>query len=104
MAPLKNFLKRWIQMEMDYKFVLTVSCKKEIDKASRKNPVLRKSIERKINEIIQNPYHYKTLRHNLVGERRVHILKSFVLKFRIDELDKLVIFIFFGHHDEAYQR
>ena len=36
-------------------------------------------IESKINKIIENPYHYKSLKYGLAGERRVHIMKSFVL-------------------------
>ena len=31
-------------------------------------------------------------------------MKSFVLKFEIDEQNKIVTFFFFGHHDEAYRR
>jgi mRNA-degrading endonuclease RelE of RelBE toxin-antitoxin system len=57
-----------------------------------------------MNEIILNPQHYKPLKYDLAGERRVHIMKSFVLKFEIDEAAKTVKFIFFGHHDEAYKR
>ena len=68
----------------------------------RKNPVLRNALEKKMNEILENPHHYKPLRYDLAGERRVHILKSFVLKFEINENIKTVCFIFFGHHDEAY--
>lgn len=60
--------------------------------------------DKRMYEIIQNPQHYKPLKHELAGERRVHIMKSFVLKFEIDEINKVVRFIFFGHHDEAYKR
>ena len=87
---------------MSYEFTFTVLCEKQIDKATRKNPVLRKIINNKINEIIINPHHYKPLRNELAGERRVHILKNQVFKFTIDEQNKMVIFIFFGHHDDAY--
>ena len=87
---------------MSYKFTFTVICEKQIDKATRKNSLLRKIIENKITEIIINPYHYKPLAYDLAGERRVHIMKNQVLKFRIDEQNKIIIFIFFGHHDEAY--
>ena len=31
-------------------------------------------------------------------------MKSFVLKFEIDENSKNVKFLFFGHHDEAYKK
>ena len=47
---------------------------------------------------------YKPLKYGLAGERRVHIMKSFVLKFEVDEAGKAVKFIFFGHHDDAYER
>lgn len=89
---------------MSYSFAYHPECKREIIKASKKNPVLREAIEGKVSEIINNPDHYKPLSHELSGERRVHILKSFVLRFEIDESRKLVTFIAFKHHDEAYRR
>jgi len=55
-----------------------------------------------MNEILTNPFRYKALKNNLVGERRVHILKSFVLKFVVNKQTKTITFIFFGHHDQAY--
>ena len=80
------------------------SCQRDIEKLCKKNPVLREALEKKMNEIVQTPYHYKPLQYGLAGERRVHIMKSFVLKFEINEAAKLVAFIFFGHHDDAYRR
>ena len=79
------------------------SCERSIYKACKKNPVLRGILRNKMTEIISSPFHYKPLRYDLVGERRVHILKSFVLKFQIDESRKVVTFIAFEHHDEAYR-
>ena len=77
-------------------------CEKQINKATRKNPVLRKILDNKIREILINPYHFKPFKYDLAGERSVHIMKSFVLKLTIDEQKKRVVFIFFGHHDRAY--
>ncbi|MEK6946485.1 MAG: hypothetical protein AABX32_02660 [Nanoarchaeota archaeon] len=57
-----------------------------------------------MSEILDNPSRYKPLRYDLAGVRRVHILKSFVLKFEIDESRKAVNFLAFEHHDEAYRR
>lgn len=68
------------------------------------NAALEEALKRKMNEILENPQHYKPLRHDLAGERRVHVMKSFVLKFEIAEPIKTVKFIFFGHHDDAYKR
>ena len=89
---------------MEYQIEIKQSCHDDIKKLCRKNPVLENSLKRKMEEIRVSPYHYKPLRHGLAGERRVHIMKSFVLKFEIDEPRKTITFSFFGHHDQAYQR
>lgn len=86
-----------------YAIDIKPSCQKSIDKLCRKNPIVAKMLESKIEEIRDFPYHYKPLKYNLAGERRVHV-GSLVLKFIIDESAKAVIFVFFGHHDEAYRR
>ncbi|MBI5393517.1 type II toxin-antitoxin system RelE/ParE family toxin [Candidatus Woesearchaeota archaeon] len=89
---------------MTYNIDIHPDCKEEINKSCKKNPVLQKAIKNKMEEIIENPQHYKSLRYDAAGERRVHILKSFVLKFQIIEETNTVQFIFFGHHDFAYRR
>lgn len=86
-----------------YGLEIKPSCQNEIVKACKKNPVLKKAIENKINEILLNPAHYKPLRYDLAGERRVHILKSFVLVFEIDDNERNVTFLRFRHHDDAYR-
>ncbi|MCH8286480.1 type II toxin-antitoxin system RelE/ParE family toxin [candidate division KSB1 bacterium] len=63
---------------------------------------MEKIIENKIAEIVKNPFHYKPLRYKLKGERRVHIMKSFVLKFEIDNPRKIIVFLTFEHHNDAY--
>jgi len=88
---------------MTYLMYVSDSCEKSIEKSCKKNSLLRQRLRNKMKEILQNPKHYKPLRHDLKGERRIHIMKSFVLKYEIDEENKIVKFIFFGHHDEAYE-
>ena len=80
------------------------SCRKSISKACKKNNVLGRTIKRKMEEIKANPYAYKPLKHGLKGERRVHVLKSFVLKFEVNESSQTVTFLTFDHHDDAYRR
>lgn len=87
-----------------YSLEIKPSCQKSIEKLCTKNPVLKNAIEKKMHEILENPYHYKPLRYDLAGERRVHIMNSFVLKFEILGDSQAVRFIFFGHHDDAYKR
>lgn len=87
-----------------YNITIKPSCQKDIEKLCKKNPVLKEALEKKMNEIVQNPHHYKPLRYDLRGERRAHIIKSFVLRFEIHESTKTVEFLAFDHHDSAYKR
>lgn len=87
-----------------YNLEIKPSCQRDIERLCKKNPVLRKALENKMNEILSNPQRYKPLKYDLAGERRVHMMKSFVLKFEINEATKTVTLIFFGHHDKAYKR
>ncbi len=87
-----------------YNLEINPSCKRDIEKLSKKNSVLKEALTKKMQEILENPQHYKPLRYDLAGERRAHIMKSFVLKFEVNEATKTVTFLFFGHHDEAYKR
>lgn len=89
---------------MSYSLEFTEDCEKSIAKACKKNPVLEKALNNKIKEVLENPQHYKPLKYDLAGEKRVHIMKNFVLKFEVDENTKTVRFLFFGHHDDAYRR
>ena len=89
---------------MTYLMNIHPKCQNEIDKLCKKNPVLEHALKNKMYEILENPHHYKPMKYDLAGERRVHILKSFVLKFEIDEANKRVTFLIFSHHDDAYKR
>ncbi len=89
---------------MSYSILFHPKCKQEINKACRKNPILKKVLEKKIKDITLDPTHYKPLRYDLSGERRVHILKSFILRFDVDENKRIIKFLAFKHHDSAYKR
>ncbi len=89
---------------MGYSYEMKPSCRKDINKLCKKNAELRKAIEGKISEVMEHPSHYKPLQYDLAGERRVHIMKSFVLVFIIHEEGGLVEFVKFDHHDNAFRR
>ena len=86
-----------------YSYELRKSVEKLFLKLAKKNPKQLLIIEKKIGEIIQNPQHYKNLRKPLQHLKRVHIDKSFVLIFSVDERDKKVIIEDYGHHDDIYK-
>ena len=68
-------------------------------KLKKKDSTLFKRLKSKIEEILENPTHYKPLRDDLKGTRRVHV-GHFVIIFKMK--DETVIFISFKHHDDAY--
>ncbi|MCD6227683.1 type II toxin-antitoxin system RelE/ParE family toxin [Candidatus Micrarchaeota archaeon] len=61
-----------------------------------------KAIGKKILQILDNPYHFKRLKKPMQHLRRTHIMKSFVLIYKIDEKNKKVIIIDYNHHDKIY--
>ena len=89
---------------MEYTPDFKLVCQKAIAKATRRNPLLQKILKKKISQIIENPEHYKPLKYDLRGERRVHIMNSFILKFSINQISKIVTFLSFDHHDDAYRK
>jgi YafQ family addiction module toxin component len=77
--------------------------KKILKKWYKKNREYYTATLKKIDEILKNPQRYKALRHDLRGRHRVHIMRSFVLTFRIDNERKTVRFISLDHHDKVYK-
>ena len=72
-------------------------------KLAKKNPPQLRIINKKINEIREDPFGYKFLRRPLHGFNRVHIDSHFVLIFKIDYEQKVVTIYYFDHHDYVYQ-
>ena len=70
-----------------------------LKKLKTKDPALSKRLVLKIDEILNEPAHYKPLRNELKGLRSVHV-GSFVIIFQINE--NKVVFITFKHHNHAY--
>jgi len=71
-------------------------------KLAKKDKVSLEYIDKKIQEIQENPYHFKPLRKPLQNFRRVHI-GNFVLIYSINESTKTVIIERYKHHDEVYK-
>ena len=85
-----------------HSYELRKSVEKIFSKLAKKNPKQLLIIENKIKEIRQNPQHYKNLRKPLQHLKRVHIEKSFVLVFSVDETTKHIIIEDYDHHDSIY--
>ncbi len=89
---------------MPYSFEYSEKFKKILKKLSKKNKQLYEQVIKKIEEII-NSYNidsYKNLRYTLRDFKRVHI-GHFILVFRFDKINNLILFEDFDHHDKIYK-
>ncbi|MBS3106491.1 type II toxin-antitoxin system RelE/ParE family toxin [Candidatus Woesearchaeota archaeon] len=87
---------------MSYLLQVLPSFQKSLDKFAKRNRRQFEIVQKKMSEVIENPQHYKNLKAPLNFLKRVHIDKSFVLLFSVDEREKRVVFEGLEHHDEAY--
>lgn len=88
---------------MAYSLEVAEDLNRAFGKLAKKDKATIQAINKKVAEILNNPYHYKPLRAPLQNKRRVHISGSFVLIFKIDEERKVVQLLEFEHHDNAYK-
>ncbi|MBT4540854.1 type II toxin-antitoxin system mRNA interferase toxin, RelE/StbE family [Candidatus Woesearchaeota archaeon] len=87
---------------MNYALDISEKAEKVFSRLMNKSIKQLKIINKKIIQIRLNPYHFKPLRGDMHGLRRVHIDKHFVLVYEIDEDNKLVRILDYGHHDDVY--
>jgi len=89
---------------MSYNFEFSAVLTKKLSKLARKDPLLVRSLHKKVEQIIscdkEGMMHYKNLVGDMSDLKRVHI-GHHVLLFRI--LEDTVIFEDLRHHDDAYK-
>ena len=74
---------------------------KEFRKLGKKDRKQLEAVNKKIQQILEDPLQFKPLKHPLEGLRRVHV-SSFVLIYEVFENSKIVRVLKYKHHDEAY--
>jgi len=74
---------------------------KAFKKLLRKDRKQLEALNKKIEQILADPYQYKPLKHPLEGLRRVHV-GPFVLIYEVVENSRTVRVLKYSHHDEAY--
>ncbi len=75
---------------------------KAFKKLSKKDRKHLEALNKKIEQILNDPLQFKPLKHPLDGLRRVHV-GSFVLIYEVIENQKTVRVLKYEHHDHAYQ-
>ena len=87
---------------MKYNLEISKELERKFAKLSKKNKKQLEIINKKVEQILENPYHFKPLRGDMHGSRRVHIEKSFVLTYEIKEETRIVRLLDYDHHDNIY--
>ena len=80
------------------------SVEKIFFKMAKKNPKQLDIVLKKIDEIRSDPNRFKNLKRPLQHMKRVHVDKSFVLVFSVNESKNTVIIEDYDHHDNIYKR
>ena len=88
---------------MVYELDLAPHVDRRFMRLSKKNRSQLVVIYKKIQQILENPYHFKPLRGDMHGSRRVHVESSFVLVYEIDEPRKTVKVLDYDHHDKIFE-
>ncbi len=85
-----------------YALEIRESLDKTFEKLSKKDKTSFEYLNKKIKEILENPYHFKPLRKPMQNFRRAHV-GNFVLIYSVDENRKTVILEKYEHHDKVYR-
>jgi len=86
-----------------YKLAVKESLDRKFKKLKKKDREMLMLIDRKVQEILDDPYRFKPLRRPLQNKRRVHVAGSFVLIYDVNEDEKIVTLLDFDHHDNIYK-
>ncbi len=86
-----------------YSLEIKPTADRKFKKLAEKDKEQLRRIKNKIQQILEDPYHFKPLRYPLDGLRRVQI-GPFVLVFEIDEGSQTVTVLDYEHHDTVYMR
>ena len=87
---------------MRYSLEISEKMHKTFLKMKKRNKKHLEIIGKKIKAILDNPHQFKPLKGDMHGARRVHINRSFVLVYEVDEKSKMVRILDYDHHDKIY--
>jgi addiction module RelE/StbE family toxin len=86
-----------------YNLIIQPTADKAFKKLAKKDKEQLTRIEKKIQQILEDPYRFKPRRFPLDGCRRVQV-GSFVILFEIEESTTTVTILDYDHHDNIYQK
>ncbi len=83
-----------------YQLEINPQTNKKFLKLKNKNPKQLRIISKKLEQVLKNPFHFKPLKGDMHGTRKVHTNNSFVLIYSIK--NKTITILDYAHHDKIY--
>lgn len=87
---------------MTWELEVSSEFERDYRKLCSRNAAFKRAVDAKVNQLRDNPLHYKPLHAPLQGVRRVHVGGSFVLLFEPFIAHNTIRLLRLAHHDEAY--
>ena len=85
-----------------YKLSAKESLDRKLKKLRKRDRKLLLSIDKKVKEILKDPYRFKPLKKPMQNKGRVHVGGPFVLIYEVNEEKEIVTLVDFDHHDKIY--
>jgi mRNA interferase RelE/StbE len=86
-----------------FELAIRESLDRKFKRLQTKDKEMLRLIEKKVKEILADPYRFKPLKKPMQNKRRVHVGGPFVLVYEINEKEQLVTLLDFDHHDSIYK-
>jgi mRNA interferase RelE/StbE len=86
-----------------FKLAVKESLDRKFKRLRTKDKEMLRLVEKKVKDILTDPYRFKPLRKPMQNKRRVHVGGPFVLVYEINERGRVVTLLDFDHHDNIYK-
>ena len=87
-----------------YKLIVLPVVDRVFKKLAKKDKEQLLAVNKKILQLQENPFIGKPLHFPLQNKRRVHVFKSFVLVYDIQEAEKTITIRDYDHHDNIFKK
>ena len=88
---------------MSYRLKYTLTFEKKIEKIKKKDKVLMEEAMKKVEKLQEMPYAGKLLEYRLAPYRSVRVKEKYRLVYKVDEEEKEVKLVAFGHRKDIYK-
>jgi len=88
---------------VSYRLKYTQTFEKQIEKIKKKDKALMEEAMKKVEKLQQMPYTGKPLEYRLAPYRSVRVKGKYRLVYRVNEEEKEVLLVAFGHRKEIYK-